>query len=37
MPTTKANGITINYEVHGDGSPLLLINGLADDLSAWGY
>src|SRR5690242_7924462 len=37
MPTTHANGIEINYEVYGDGEPLLLINGLADDLSYWGY
>lgn len=37
MPTTHANGITINYEVHGDGAPLLLINGLADDLTSWAY
>lgn len=37
MPTTQTNGITINYETHGEGEPLLLINGLADDLSSWGY
>jgi len=37
MPTTTANGITINYEVHGDGAPLILINGLADDLTSWAY
>src|SRR5207244_9110172 len=37
MPTTRANDITINYEVHGDGAPLLLINGLADDLTSWAY
>jgi 3-oxoadipate enol-lactonase len=35
MPTARANGITLNYEVHGEGEPLLLINGLADDISAW--
>ena len=37
MPTAQANGIAINYEIHGEGQPLLLINGLADDLSSWGY
>jgi pimeloyl-ACP methyl ester carboxylesterase len=35
MPTAHANGITLYYEVHGEGEPLLLINGLADDSSAW--
>jgi pimeloyl-ACP methyl ester carboxylesterase len=35
MPTMQANGLTINYEVHGNGEPLLLINGLADDLTYW--
>jgi pimeloyl-ACP methyl ester carboxylesterase len=37
MPTVRANNITINYEVHGEGEPLLLINGLADDLASWAY
>ena len=37
MPTTQANGITLNYEVHGEGEPLILINGLADDLASWAY
>jgi 3-oxoadipate enol-lactonase len=37
MPTVRANDITINYEVHGEGPPLLLINGLADDLTSWAY
>ena len=37
MPTVQANNITINYEVHGDGEPLIMINGLADDLSSWAY
>jgi hypothetical protein len=34
MPKVRANGITLNYEVHGTGEPLLLINGLAGDTSA---
>ena len=37
MPTAHANNITVNYEVHGDGEPLIMINGLADDLSSWAY
>jgi 3-oxoadipate enol-lactonase len=37
MPTTRVNDITVNYEVYGSGEPLLLINGLADDLSSWAY
>lgn len=37
MPTAHANNIAINYEVHGDGESLIMINGLADDLSSWAY
>jgi 3-oxoadipate enol-lactonase len=37
MPTVQTNGLTINYEVQGSGEPLLLINGLADDLTSWAY
>ncbi len=37
MPIAHANNIAINYEVHGDGEPLIMINGLADDLSSWAY
>lgn len=35
MATTRVGDITINFEVHGEGEPLLLINGLADDITAW--
>jgi 3-oxoadipate enol-lactonase len=28
MPTARVNGITMYYEQHGAGEPLLLINGL---------
>jgi 3-oxoadipate enol-lactonase len=35
MPTTEANGQTLYYEVHGDGEPLLCIQGLAADTLAW--
>ena len=28
MPTAKVNSIEIEYEIHGDGHPLLLISGL---------
>lgn len=28
MPTARVNGITIYYEQHGAGEPLMLINGL---------
>src|SRR5215831_4658052 len=37
MPTVRVNDITVNYEVAGEGEPLLLINGLADDLTSWAY
>jgi 3-oxoadipate enol-lactonase len=32
MPTLKVNDITMYYEVHGRGEPLLLINGLGADV-----
>jgi pimeloyl-ACP methyl ester carboxylesterase len=35
MPTTRANGIEIYYEVHGEGLPLLLIMGLGANATAW--
>jgi pimeloyl-ACP methyl ester carboxylesterase len=35
MPTTRANGIEIYYEVHGEGPPLLLIMGLGANATAW--
>jgi hypothetical protein len=34
MSAIMPNGITLNYEVHGTGESLLLINGRADDTSA---
>jgi 3-oxoadipate enol-lactonase len=38
VPTTDINGVTINYELEGDGpETLVLINGLADDLESWGF
>lgn len=37
MPSTQANGLRLQYEVQGEGQSLLLINGLADDLTSWGY
>lgn len=35
MPTAQANGITLAYEVAGDGPPLLLISGLGYGGSFW--
>ncbi len=35
MPFTQAPGFRIYFEVHGAGSPLLLINGLGGDLTEW--
>jgi len=37
MPSVRVDDVTINYEVHGEGVPLLMINGLADDLTSWAY
>ena len=33
MPTAKVDDITIYYEIHGAGAPLVLIGGLGADLS----
>lgn len=33
MPMASGNGISIYYEVHGAGDPLLLIGGLASDVT----
>jgi pimeloyl-ACP methyl ester carboxylesterase len=35
MPITKANGIDLYYEVHGEGEPLLLIMGLSLTSKSW--
>ena len=33
MPTATLNDITIYYEIHGEGEPLLLIGGLSTDVT----
>jgi pimeloyl-ACP methyl ester carboxylesterase len=35
MASLQANGITLEYEIHGVGQPLLLIMGLGGQLSSW--
>jgi pimeloyl-ACP methyl ester carboxylesterase len=35
MRASLANGIEIEYDVHGDGEPLLLIMGLGGQMVAW--
>ena len=35
MAAVKANGITIEYDIHGSGDPLLLIMGLGEQLTTW--
>ena len=35
MASTVANGITIEYEVDGDGEPMLLVMGLGEQLTTW--
>lgn len=39
MSTVEVNGITINYrfEGSGPGDIIVLVNGLADDLTTWDY
>lgn len=35
MPTVKVNDITMYYEIHGTGEPIVLISGLASDHSLY--
>jgi pimeloyl-ACP methyl ester carboxylesterase len=35
MPQAKANGITLEYDVTGEGEPLLLIMGLGAQMTRW--
>jgi pimeloyl-ACP methyl ester carboxylesterase len=35
MPRVQAGEIAIHYEVHGQGEPLLLINGFASSSASW--
>jgi pimeloyl-ACP methyl ester carboxylesterase len=37
MPTVQANGIEINYEVQGDGEPMVLIPYLAADQACYAF
>jgi pimeloyl-ACP methyl ester carboxylesterase len=40
LPTAQVNGISLNYQIDGEtGSKgtIVLINGLADDLTSWGF
>lgn len=36
MPSFHNNGAEVHYDVAGDGSPLLMIAGLASDSASWG-
>lgn len=35
MPTIAVNDIQLNYEIHGEGQPLILIAGLGTSLNVW--
>src|ERR1700722_8325050 len=35
MPLISSNGVNLNYEVHGQGDPLLLIMGFGMSGGAW--
>ncbi len=35
MTSAQVNGITIEFEVHGEGTPLLLVMGLGGQLVSW--
>ena len=36
MPYATNHGIRIHYEVEGEGSPLVLVHGIAGTLNIWG-
>lgn len=36
MPDISSDGVSIHYEVHGEGTPVLLLAGLAGVASSWG-
>jgi 3-oxoadipate enol-lactonase len=35
MPYARVNGISIYYEIHGEGEPLVMVPGLGSDLTRW--
>ena len=35
MASLQTNGITVEYEIHGAGTPLLMIMGLGGQLTSW--
>ena len=35
MPIARLNGIDINYEVHGEGTPFVLTHGYTSSLDTW--
>ncbi|MFX0019039.1 MAG: alpha/beta fold hydrolase [Promethearchaeota archaeon] len=35
MPKVKVDGVNLYYETHGDGSPLLMIQGLSENVYWW--
>ncbi len=37
MPIVQAGGVDLYYEIHGEGTPLLLISGLGYDQRFWRY
>jgi pimeloyl-ACP methyl ester carboxylesterase len=37
MPKAKIGEIQINYEEYGQGTPLIMILGLGQDIATWGF
>jgi pimeloyl-ACP methyl ester carboxylesterase len=35
MPQAEANGVTLEYDIRGEGEPLLLVMGLGEQLIGW--
>lgn len=37
MPEAGVNGVTLYYELHGDGDPLVLVHGSWTDATSWAF
>ncbi|MGQ4891335.1 MAG: alpha/beta fold hydrolase [Candidatus Njordarchaeia archaeon] len=37
MPYVKINGVNIYYEIHGEGEPIILLNGILASTASWAF
>lgn len=35
MPNIQVNNVSLYYEIHGEGEPLMLVAGLGSDSQSW--